>query len=489
MSRVDDEQMMAKEPDYRGRRQGRRITVAACALALIVGLAGLLLGIKNPDTNGAANAAVGPTASGSPELLVSQRERDIDGFVDRVMAGLVEENGKTLAEKAAETGPALGGRRMDTVIRPGDTLAKALSAAGADNGIAHQAVTALGKLTDLRRLKPGQELTLLFDQATDKLTEVRLKESVERIVLAKATPDGSFVGDEEKLRFDKQLVRARGTIDDSLFLAGSRAGIEHEVLAELIRMFSFDVDFQRGIHPGDGFELTYERFVNGAGEVMKTGNILKATLIRQGKPLTYFRYHPDGEPGPDYFDGKGQSARKTLMQTPIDGARISSGFGRRKHPILGYTKMHKGTDFAARSGTPIMAAGDGTIARIGWNGGYGRYIQIRHNGTYSTAYAHMKGFRGGLKQGSRVKQGQIIGYVGTSGRSTGPHLHYEVLKNGRQVNPRSIKLPTGIKLAGAKLNAFEAYRAELDRKIAGLPFLDSEVAGIDAAKVRAVSTN
>ncbi|WP_164516283.1 M23 family metallopeptidase [Minwuia thermotolerans] len=476
--------MIVQEPSYRGGRRGKRITVAACALAVIGGLAGLLFGIQDPETKGRANAAVGLGAGDSPRLLMSQRERDIDAFVERVFARMVEDGVADLDRQAALTGEALAGRRMDTVIRPGDTLARALSSAGADNGIVHQAVTALGKLTDLRRLKPGQELTLMFDHATDKLTEVRLQESVERVVYARATPDGGFLGEEERLTFERQLVRARGTIEDSLFLAGQRAGVEHEVLAELIRMFSFDVDFQRGIHPGDGFELTYERFVNRAGEVMKTGNILKATLVRKGSPLTYFRYQPEGEPGPDYFDARGQSARKTLMQTPIDGARISSGFGKRRHPILGYTKMHKGTDFAARAGTPIMAAGDGTIARIGWNGGYGRYIQIRHNGTYSTAYAHMKGFRSGLKNGSRVKQGQIIGYVGTSGRSTGPHLHYEVLKNGSQVNPRSIKLPTGVKLAGARLDAFQAFRAELDAEIAALPFLDQEVAEMDAGRVR-----
>ncbi|MEQ8826223.1 MAG: hypothetical protein RIC82_00400, partial [Parvibaculum sp.] len=295
MSGTETEPMIVQEPSYRGGRRGKRITVAACALAVIGGLAGLLFGIQDPETKGRANAAVGLGAGDSPRLLMSQRERDIDAFVERVFARMVEDGVADLDRQAALTGEALAGRRMDTVIRPGDTLARALSSAGADNGIVHQAVTALGKLTDLRRLKPGQELTLMFDHATDKLTEVRLRESVERVVYARATPDGGFLGEEERLTFDRELVRARGTIDDSLFLAGQRAGVEHEVLAELIRMFSFDVDFQRGIHPGDGFELTYERFVNRAGEVMKTGNILKATLVRKGSPLTYFRYQPEGE--------------------------------------------------------------------------------------------------------------------------------------------------------------------------------------------------
>lgn len=482
--------MIAKEPSYRGQRRGRRITLVACALALIVGTAGLLFGIQDPDGRGAANAAVSPGETGSPELLVSERERDIDAFMDRVFSDRTDGlDADTPEAQAKLTGEALAGRRLDTVIRPGDTLAKALSAAGADNAVAHKATVALGKLTDLRRLKPGQELTLTFDPGTDALSEVRLQESVERIVYARATPDGGFVGEEKRLTFKKQMVRARGTIEDSLFLAGNRAGIEDEVLAELIRMFSFDVDFQRGIHSGDTFELTYERYLNGAGKVMKTGNILKATLTRQGKPLTYFRYQPKGEPGPDYFDAKGQSARKTLMQTPIDGARISSGYGRRTHPILGYTKMHKGVDFAARRGTPIMAAGDGVIERASRFGSFGNYVRIRHNGTYSTAYAHMKGFARGIRRGSPVKQGQIIGYVGTTGRSTGPHLHYEVLKNGHQVNPRSIKLPTGIKLAGAKLEAFQAYRTELDASIAKLPYIHNEVAEAGDAKVRTAAAD
>ena len=459
----------------RGRRP--RLTVLAVVLGLIGGVVALSYSVQDRDLQNSAVAAVDQSASpAGVELLVSQRARNVDDFIDRVFPSLQD----TPEQGEAEQDP--GERLVETVIKPGDTLARALANAGADKLSAHNASTTLAKLTDLRRLRPGQELTLWFDAATDSLRGVRLKESVERTVLARANPEGVFEGSEERAVFERNVVKARGTIEDSLFLAADRSGLEHEVIAELIRMFSFDVDFQRGIHSGDSFELTYEQFRNDEGEVAKTGNILKATLVRQGNPLTYYLYKPKGAAGADYFDARGQSAKKTLMQTPIDGARISSGFGKRRHPILGYTKMHKGIDFAARSGTPIMAAGDGTIESIGWNGGYGRYIRIRHNGTYKTAYAHMKGFRRGLKKGAAVKQGQIIGYVGTSGRSTGPHLHYEVLKSNRQVNPRSVKLPTGIKLAGADLKAFKGHVQKLDAQIAAMPWMNTpEVASAETA--------
>jgi murein DD-endopeptidase MepM/ murein hydrolase activator NlpD len=455
---------VSTEDTATSRKRLTTVIVGVCVASVAIAAAVLF---ADSDLKTSALAAVSPDRSPDVELLVSQRDRDVDGFLERIRPGFLS----TEDDETSEAQPDDGERLVETIIKSGDTLARALATAGADKLSAHNAAASLGKLTDLRRLRPGQELTLWFDNATDKLTGVQLKESVERTVLARATADGDFKASEERAVFEKQLVRARAEISDSLFLAAGKAGLEHQVTAELIRMYSFDVDFQRGIHPGDSFELTYERFADDQGKIVKTGRILKASLTRKGNALTYYRFHPKGETYPGYFDSKGQSAKKTLMQTPIDGARISSGYGRRRHPILGYTKMHKGTDFAARSGTPIMAAGDGVIEVAGWNGGYGRYMRIRHNGTYKTAYAHMRAFRRGMKKGVKVKQGQIIGYVGTSGRSTGPHLHYEVLKNNKQVNPRSIKLPTGIKLAGTRLKSFEAHRAKLDRQIAALPWL------------------
>lgn len=450
--------------------------VGVAAASLIA----FLVATRSDDGTGGALAAVDATRPGPSDMLLTpRRDSDLDAFFERLQRqrdsfGL-ENDGVSESDTPATA------RRVDAVIQSGDTLASALAKAGADNISAHNAARALGKLTDLRRLRPGQQLTILFDGNNDLLAEVRIQENVERTVIAYRDIEGldgeeagqaGFDSREDLREFAQELVRGRGVIEDSLFLAADRAGLEHEVLIELIRIFSFDVDFQREIRTGDSFELIYERFVDENGEVAKTGQVLAASLTLSGKPLTYYHFHPKGEPRADYFNAKGQSVRKTLMRTPIDGARLSSGFGKRKHPILGYTRMHKGTDFAAPRGTPIKAAGDGVIDYIGTKGSYGRYIRIRHNGEYSTAYAHMRGYRRGLKKNSRVTQGQIIGYVGTSGRSTGPHLHYEVLKNGKQVNPLSIKLPTGIKLAGANLKAFLAHREEMDTRAATLPWLD-----------------
>ncbi|MDF1721319.1 MAG: peptidoglycan DD-metalloendopeptidase family protein [Minwuia sp.] len=457
------------------RRRWIALTIASLAC---VGLLVAAVQLRDDDGAGSALAAVDTsrTTFGS-ELLTTRRDSDLDAFFESLKQRRDEAAG---ADGDTDSGP-LTARRVDAVIQRGDTLASALSKAGADKLSAYNAAKTLGKLTDLRRLRPGQQLTMLFDGRNDQLAEVRIRENVERTVIAnreiagldsEAAAAADFLASEDVREFQQELVRGRGVIEDSLFLAADRAGLEHDVLIELIRIFSFDVDFQREIRTGDSFELVYERFVDEGGLVAKTGQVLAATLTLSGKPLTYYRFHPKGEPRADYFNAKGQSVRKTLMRTPIDGARLSSGFGKRRHPVLGYTKMHKGTDFAARRGTPIKAAGDGVIEVIGTKGSYGRYIRIRHNSEYSTAYAHMNGYRKGLKRNSRVSQGQIIGYVGTSGRSTGPHLHYEVLKNGKQVNPLSIKLPTGIKLAGANLKAFETHRSKTEAMAANLPWID-----------------
>jgi murein DD-endopeptidase MepM/ murein hydrolase activator NlpD len=239
-------------------------------------------------------------------------------------------------------------------------------------------------------------------------------------------------------------------------------------LAKLIQIFSFDIDFQRDIQSGDQFAIMYEELSDEYGKKLGAGKILIAEMKLSGKPIRLYKYK-SAKGDTDYYNAKGQSARKSLTLTPIDGARISSGYGRRRHPILGYTKMHRGVDFAAPRGTPVYAGGRGIIEVAGRNGAYGRYIRIRHNSTYKTAYAHLKGFARGIRKGRRVKQGQVIGYVGTTGRSTGPHLHYEILKNGRQMNPRRLNLPSGQKLRGKELARFQAARTILDMRHAANP--------------------
>jgi murein DD-endopeptidase MepM/ murein hydrolase activator NlpD len=230
----------------------------------------------------------------------------------------------------------------------------------------------------------------------------------------------------------------------------------------MVRALSYDVDFQRDIHRNDRFEVVFESYLDEDGEAVKTGELLFAGLRVQGRLIELYRFAPNGG-GNDFFTPKGQSARKALLRTPVDGARISSAFGIRKHPILGYSKLHRGVDFAAPSGTPIYAAGDGTVERAGRFGSYGRYVRIKHSSLYGTAYAHLSRIAKGIQAGAKVKQGQIIGTVGSTGRSTGPHLHYEVLVNGKQVDPRKVKVAEGDHLTGADLKSFRAVRNAIDR--------------------------
>ncbi len=371
------------------------------------------------------------------------------------------------SDLAAEAMPAAIGRTVE--VRRGDTLMALLVESGADPQEAHKAITALKKVYSPRKLKPGQAIHLAFSadagadaEAAARLLSLRLQESPERDVqVARLAAEAGFVATTVKRPLSRELTGRRGRIESSLFVAGQKAGVPIPVMVELIRAFSFDVDFQREIWPGHGFELLYESYFDNAGTLAKTGDIHYAALILSGRHIELYRFTPKSGRS-DFFDATGQSARRTLMRTPIDGARISSGYGRRRHPVLGYNKMHRGTDFAAPPGTPIYAAGDGTIERAGPNRSYGRYIRIRHNSTYNTDYAHQRRIAKGVRRGRRVKQGQVIGYVGSTGRSTGPHLHYEVLINGRQVNPLKIRLPSGEKLKGENLEAFQAARAELE---------------------------
>ena len=354
------------------------------------------------------------------------------------------------------------------VARNGDNLMGLLTRAGADRSDAHTAIQSLKGVYNPRRdLRVGHKLLVTLDpngagnDAPLQLAKLELPLTFDRDVAVTRAADGGFEAEEITKNLERRLIQANGTIDSSLFQDGREAEIPAQVLVKLIQIYSFDVDFQREIRAGDKFEILYERLFDEQGNVVHEGEVAYAKLTLRGKELPLYQYTTKAG-NQDYFDAKGQSVRKALMRTPIDGARLSSGYGKRKHPILGYTKMHTGTDFAAARGTPIYAAGSGSVTQIGRNGGYGNYIRVRHNGSYQTAYAHLKGYARGLKKGSRVKQGQIIGYVGTTGRSTGPHLHYEVFKDGKRTNPQRLKLPSGEKLGGEALARFMAHREQMD---------------------------
>lgn len=366
-------------------------------------------------------------------------------------------------------------RHRTVTAKRGDTFMKLMLSAGAKRPEAYRAITAMRAVYDPRSLDIGQALTATFhvdeiDNPGDQnstLAGFSFRPAVDYTIRVTRRGD-AFQAEKISHPLTRRDIRVAGTIQSNLYAAATDAGMPAGTLGELIRLLSWDVDFQRDVQKGDSFDVLVERFDRADGTPARWGDILYAELVLSGNKVRVYR-HETKRHGVEYFDEKGHSAQKALMKTPINGARLSSGYGRRRHPILGYTRMHRGVDFAAPPGTPIYAAGSGTVRYAGRKGGYGRYIQIRHNGRYSTAYAHLKGFARGIRSGKHVRQGQVIGYVGSTGRSTGPHLHYEVLVNGKQVNPMRLRLPSGRSLGGTELAAFENERVRVESRLAALP--------------------
>ncbi|WP_240626308.1 M23 family metallopeptidase [Thalassospira lohafexi] len=372
-------------------------------------------------------------------------------------------------------------RHETVVLEQGSNLMAVLTASGLERTIAYDAIEALRDVYNPRKLRAGQEFELVYSgdtQDSDELLDVlSFQPDPETIVSVSRTDDG-FNASSDKIELTTAQNVAAGTIEQSLFLAAERNGVPLPVLMEMIELYSYEVDFQRDIQPGDSFEVMYQELNNDAGERVRYGDVIYASMTLSGHEVRLYSY-TDSHGDTDFYNQKGESYRRALMRTPINGARLSSGYGGRKHPVLGYTKMHKGVDFAAPPGTPIFAAGNGSIARIGPYSSYGNYIRIRHNDSYSTAYAHMTGFAKGLRQGSRVKQGDVIGYVGATGRVTGPHLHYEILKDNVQVNPMRIKMPSGKKLKDKELETFLADAQILRKQYAELSLENRKIASAD----------
>ena len=319
------------------------------------------------------------------------------------------------------------------------------------------------KNKSLKILKVNQKFIFKFDNLLEeKVIEFRIeKDKKNEIIFKKDLSSNTFVSREIEKNFEKKLVYKETIITNSLYNSALNLGIKPNIIIEFARLYGFQVDFQRDIWKNDSFQIIYEEFINENNKVVDTGEIIFANLNLQNTDLQLYKYEYEKNKI-DYFDENGKSIRKTLMKTPINGARLSSSYGKRKHPILGYTKMHTGTDFAAPMGTPIMASGDGKVTKAGWCGGGGNCVKIRHNSTYQTVYAHMSKFGRGIKKGARVKQGQIIGYVGSTGLSTGPHLHYEVIENGRKINSQKLKLPSGKILKGNERKEFEVSKIKID---------------------------
>ena len=320
----------------------------------------------------------------------------------------------------------------------------------------------------LSNIYSGRKLSLIYKKLEDgSNTVINLlypASNTSSIEIRKA--QDNFIVKENILQLYKKEVVVRNIIKNNLYSSAINVGVEPNIIVEFARIYGFEVDFQRDIRVGDWFEILYEKFEDDNNKVRDTGKIIYASMFVNGQEINLYNFKDKNDE--EYYNIKGKSITKSLMKTPINGARLSSSFGMRKHPILGYNKMHRGTDFAAPSGTPIMASGSGTVTRARWCGGGGNCVKIKHNSTYETIYAHMKNFAKGIKEGRKVRQGQIIGYVGSTGLSTGPHLHYEVVVNGKKVNSQRLKLPSGKILKGDAREKFEMERIKIDLKLSSL---------------------
>jgi len=353
-------------------------------------------------------------------------------------------------------------KNIDHKISSGETFDKILNNYSIPNEEINQIKKKLNSDYDINNLKPNLEIKITIDQSNNKkITSFLFPVSrTEKIQLTRNLDNNLF---EKKIiitNLNKKIVFKEGKIIQSLYKTAIDLKVQPNVIIEFARIYGFQVDFQRDIRKNDNFQIMYEVFEDDDGKVFETGNIIFADLKLSGKNNALYYFEKKGSEG--HYDENGKSVEKALMKTPINGARLSSAFGMRKHPIDGFNKMHRGTDFAAPMGTPIMASGSGLITRARWCGGGGNCIKIKHNSTYETIYAHMKNFARGIKEGIRVKQGQIIGYVGSTGKSTGPHLHYEVVVNGKKVNSQKLKLPSGKTLKGKERKIFEVEKIKLD---------------------------
>lgn len=437
-----------------GRAWGRRLkSRTSTHIVLPIGLAALLGLIiwPSPHTSSArfASAKTNDSNSTASASLLGSHSNSKSGDFDLSRYDLYLDD------------PLMDlGTKTEITLRSGDSLGPLLKKNGVSGPDAYRITQAFAEVYDPRRLKVGDRFSVYkVDAAVRHLT---YKPNVEKtIFISKRGDDYQALDIEANLKYDYMAVSTE--IVDSLYLDANRQGVPDKIIQQFASIYEYSVDFQRDIRKGDAFEMFFEVARDHKGNVVKAGDLLYTSFSPRGNTSTYYLYE-DSQGRENFYDAKGKTAKRKLRATPINGARLSSRFGKRRHPILGYVKNHKGVDFAAPRGTPILAAGTGVVERANRYGSFGNYVRIRHSDGYKTAYAHLKGFAKGIKAGTRVRQDQIIGYVGTTGRSTGPHLHYEVIKNGRHVNPRSLAQLSGRPLAASELPAFEKRRAEIDNK-------------------------
>ena len=362
-------------------------------------------------------------------------------------------------------------KKIKHKIKSGETFDKILEKYKIEKTEITKIKNAIKKKVNINKLNTKQIIQFNIDKTNNKISEFYFQTSnTQKIYLKRNIKEDKFNREILSINLEKQIVYKEDIILESLYKSATKQKIPANTIIEFAGIYGFQVDFQRDIRKGDKFQIMYEIYLNEKKEIVETGEILYANLRLSGLDNGLYYFDIKGSEG--HYDKNGKSVKKALMKTPINGARLSSPFGMRKHPIDGYNKMHRGTDFAAPMGTPIMASGDGVVKKAGWCGGGGNCVKIKHNSTYQTVYAHMSKFARGIKTGVRVKQGQTIGYVGSTGKSTGPHLHYEVIVNGKKVNSQKLKLPSGKILKGKERKVFETSKIKLDvlksEKIIGL---------------------
>lgn len=455
---------LAATPDTRA--EPRRETATA-PYDMLLRLAGLhaIPAIPGAGSNDLYRTAglIGPGITGPLERLLRFQHTSEKPRIENItltagrgesLAGMLEDAGVS-SEDAAAVADAIKPVYSSKKIRAGQQFNVTIGPASA-TGSADDAKTAAAATHDDGDNSARRLLSLSFAPNIDHLINVHL-----------TAPDNYFA-ENVKRKLEQRYEHASVTIDSSLYQAATQAGIAPTVVVEIIHMFSYEVDFQRDVHPGDSFEVFFSHYVTDDGQSAKPGDILAATLNLSGKTRLLYRFE-SAEGDVEYFNAKGESAKSMLMKTPVDGARISSGFGQRLHPILGYTRMHKGIDFAVPQGTPVMAAGAGKVTFRGWAGEYGNLVVIDHGNGYSTAYGHLSRFAEDTHVGEHISQGEVVAYSGMTGLATGPHLHYEIRIHNNQVNPATVKIASGRKLEGREFQEFMAERDRIETLEASLP--------------------
>ena len=410
---------------------------------------------KNPSTDIKLISNITPTSKPELILLLGGSIVDMEGPLIRPsIEEVLPVSSSTLGGLLSKEANLYIKREINFTLRKNETLADILKRAKFSPNESFQIAEIVSQKINVRKLGIGMNFIIGFDDY-NRPVAVKTNQSEKLDYFIFKNEFGSWKGLQAIRPIDTEFMHAAGIINDTLYEAAIASSVPLTALDNFMRVMGFSVDFQRQLQRGDAFELVYKKTTDRVtGETLSVGDVHYVGMVLSGKRIGYYR-HLNSDDSIGWYDKNGVSAVRTLMRTPVNGARLSSSYGMRKHPISGYNKLHKGVDFAVPTGTPILAAGSGRIEIAGWNGNYGRYIRIRHNNTYQTAYAHLSSIARGVYAGSQVDQGQVIGYVGSTGRSTGPHLHYEILVNRRQVNPMTINLPTGKNLSEVDKDSFE----------------------------------